>query len=256
MKISILTVCFNSAVTIRDTIESVLAQTYPNIEYIIVDGASTDNTLAIIGEYQNSIARIISEPDQGLYDAMNKGIQAASGNIIGILNSDDIYENTNVISDIAAHFAAHPHSDLIFGDVVFVKPDQLDTVTRHYDAQHFKAWKLRFGWMPPHPATFIRKTAYQQIGLYSLDYKISADYEMFVRMLLVKRLTYTRINKVLVRMRAGGISSSGIRSNIRLNAEIVKACRTNGVYTNIALVLTKIPFKLFELVRKPASAST
>lgn len=256
MNISIITVCYNSAATIRDTIESVLAQTYPNIEYLIVDGASTDNTLAIIGEYQDKITHVISEPDKGLYDAMNKGILAATGEVIGILNSDDIYENTHVIRDIAAHFAAHPLSDLIFGDVVFVKPDQLDTITRHYNAQYFKAWKLRFGWMPPHPATFIRKTAYQQTGLYSLNYKISADYEMFVRMLLVKRLTYTRINQVLVRMRAGGISSSGIRSNIRLNAEIVTACRTNGVYTNIALVLTKIPFKLFELTHKPISTTS
>ncbi len=253
MKISIITVCYNSAATIRDTIESVLAQTYPDIEYIIVDGASTDNTLAIISEYQDKITRIISEPDKGLYDAMNKGILAATGEAIGILNSDDIYENTHVISDVAAHFAIHPHSDLIFGDLVFVKPKQLDTVIRHYNAQHFKAWKLRFGWMPPHPATFIRKIAYQQTGLYSLNYKISADYEMFVRMLLVKRLTYTRINQILVRMRVGGISSSGIRNSIRINNEIVTACRTNGIYTNIALVLTKIPFKLFELIREPAA---
>ncbi len=254
MRVSVITVCYNSAITVRDTIESVLTQTHSNIEYIIVDGASTDNTLAIIGEYQGRITRIISEPDKGLYDAMNKGILTASGDIIGILNSDDIYENAHVISDIAAHFAVHSHSDLIFGDVVFVKHDQLDTVTRYYSAQHFKAWKLRFGWMPPHPATFIRTTAYQQTGLYSLNYKISADYEMFVRMLLVKRLAYTRINQVLVRMRTGGISSSGIRSSIHLNNEIVTACRANGIYTNMALVLTKIPFKLFELIRRPLSS--
>lgn len=255
LKISIITVCYNSAATIRDTIESVLAQIYPNIEYIIVDGASTDNTLTIVGEYQDRITRVISEPDKGLYDAMNKGVLAATGEVIGILNSDDIYENTHVISDIAAQFAAQPYNDLIFGDIVFVKPDQLNTVTRYYNAHHFKAWKLRFGWMPPHPATFIRKTAYQKTGLYSLGYKISADYEMFVRMLLVKHLTYTRINKVLARMRVGGISSSGIRSNIRLNTEIVKACRTNGIYTNMVMLMTKVPFKLLELVRKPPNTT-
>jgi glycosyltransferase involved in cell wall biosynthesis len=252
MKISIITVCYNSAATIRDTLESVLSQTYPNIEYIIVDGASTDATLAIIAEYRDRIAHLISEPDRGLYDAMNKGIRAATGDVIGILNSDDFYENNTVISDVAACFTANPHSDLIFGDIVFVNPAQLDTITRHYRAHHFRAWKLRFGWMPPHPATFIRQQAYQSVGLYALDYKISADYEMFVRMLLVKRLNFTRLDKVLVRMRAGGVSSAGIRSNIRLNAEIVKACRTNGIYTNIALVLTKIPFKLLELIRKPS----
>jgi glycosyltransferase involved in cell wall biosynthesis len=252
VKISIITVCYNSAATIRDTIDSVIAQTYPHIEYIIVDGASTDNTIAVIGEYQDKITCIISEPDKGLYDAMNKGILAATGEIIGILNSDDIYESTHIISYIATYFATHPHSDLIFGDVVFVKPDQLNTITRYYNAQHFKAWKLRFGWMPPHPATFIRKTAYQKVGLYSLDYKISADYELFVKMLLINCLKYTRINKVLVRMRTGGISSSGIiRSNIKLNIEIVKACRSNGIYTNLFFVLTKIPFKLLELFRRP-----
>lgn len=255
MKISIITVCYNSAATIRDTIESVLAQTHPNIEYIIVDGSSTDRTLAILAEYRDSIAHVISEPDSGLYDAMNKGILAATGDIIGILNSDDFYENNEVISDIANCFRKNPQSDLVFGDIVFVNPEQLDTITRHYRSKHFRAWKLRFGWMPPHPATFIRKQAYQAVGLYALDYKISADYEMFVRMLMVKRLQFTRLDKVLVKMRAGGVSSAGIRSNIRLNTEIVKACRSNGIYTNILLVLTKIPFKLLELVRKPSKIS-
>lgn len=253
MKISIITVCYNSSATIRDTIESVLAQTYADIEYIIVDGASTDATLSIITEYRERIAHIISEPDQGLYDAMNKGILAAKGDIIGILNSDDFYENNDVISDIADCFHKNPQSDLIFGDIVFVNPKQLDTVTRHYRSKHFRAWKLRFGWMPPHPATFIRKQAYQAVGLYALNYKISADYEMFVRMLMVNHLQFTQLDQVLVRMRAGGVSSAGIRSNIRLNAEIVKACRSNGIYTNILLVLTKIPFKLLELIRKPSN---
>ena len=253
MKISIITVCYNSSATIRDTFESVLSQTYSDIEYIVVDGASTDSTLEIAAEYSGCITRLVSEPDNGLYDAMNKGIEAATGDVIGILNSDDLYENNTVISDVAASFAASPTSDLVFGDVVFVKPDQLDVVTRHYRAGHFKAWKLRFGWMPPHPATFIKKSAYEKVGLYSLDYKISADYEMFVRMLLVNDLTLTRLDKVLVRMRSGGVSTSGFSSTIRLNKEIVKACRSNGIYTNISMLLTKVPFKLLELVRKPAT---
>jgi glycosyltransferase involved in cell wall biosynthesis len=256
VKISVITVCYNSAATIRDTLESVLAQTYPNIEYIIVDGASTDATLTIIAEYRNRIAHLISEPDQGLYDAMNKGIRVATGDVIGIINSDDFYENNTVISDVAACFTATPHSDLIFGDIVFVNPAQLETITRYYRAHHFRAWKLRFGWMPPHPATFIRKQIYQTVGLYALDYKISADYEMFIRMLMVNHLKFTHLDKVLVRMRAGGVSSAGIHSNIRLNAEIVKACRSNGIYTNIALVLTKTPFKLLELIQKPTKIST
>lgn len=254
--VSIITVCFNSASTIRDTIESVFTQTYSFIEYIIIDGASTDATMNIIDEYKSRIDHIISEPDKGIYDAMNKGIAKATGDIIGILNSDDFYENNQVIENIAQSFNDHPDSDLIFGDVIFVKPNQTDVITRHYSAHHFQPWKLRFGWMPPHPATFIKKTAYNQAGIYKLDYKISSDYEMFVRMLMVKKLRFTYLDKVLVRMRSGGVSSSGLKSNIILNSEIVKACRSNGIYTNLAMVLSKIPFKLLELIRKPSSIAT
>lgn len=252
MKVSIITVCFNSAGTIRDTIESVLAQTYSDIEYIVVDGASKDNTLDIVREYESRIAMIISEPDKGIYDAMNKGIQAATGDIVGILNSDDFYESYSVIEDVVKAFQSSPSADVVYGDVVFVSPDNLDVVTRHYDASHFKAWKLRFGWMPPHPATFVKKSAYQNVGSYSLGYRIAADYEMFVRLLLINNCQYERIDRVLVRMRAGGVSTSGIKSSIQLNSEIVRACRSNGVYTNFLMILSKIPFKLLELRRRPA----
>ena len=251
MKISIITVCYNSEDTIQDTIKSVLTQTYPNIEYIIVDGASNDATLSIINSYKSKISKLVSEPDKGIYDAMNKGVQLSTGDIIGILNSDDFFEDDNVVEAIAQSFEQRPESDLIFGDVVFVNPKRLDKIIRHYSASHFKTWKLRFGWMPPHPATFIRYTAYQKTGFYSLDYKIASDYELFIRLLMVNHFKFSYLNKVLVRMRSGGVSTSGFKSNIFLNKEIIKACRTNGIYTNIFFVLTKIPFKLFELVRKP-----
>lgn len=251
MKVSIITVCYNSAATIQDSLDSVARQDYTNIEYIVVDGASSDGTLDLIAQYTESVSLLISETDRGLYDAMNKGIQAATGDVIGILNSDDIYESDTVISDVVRSFESNQGSDMVFGDVVFVKPEQMDVVIRLYNAARFKAWKLRFGWMPPHPATFIKKSAYDQTGLYSLEYKISADYDMFVRMLLVKKLKLARLNMVLVRMRAGGVSTAGIRSNIILNNEIVKACRNNGIYTNIFMVLSKVPFKLLEIIRKP-----
>lgn len=250
MKISIVTVCFNSEKTIRGTIESVLNQDYPNIEYIIVDGASTDRTLEIIQEYRGSLSKVISEPDAGIYDAMNKGVQAATGEIVCILNSDDIYEDSRALSDVAACFEENKSAELVFGDVVFVKPDDVSQVVRHYGSGHFRPWKLRFGWMPPHPATFVRRSAYQRTGLYDLAYKISSDYEMFVRWLLVERLEYARLDQVLVRMRAGGVSTSGVKSSILLNREIVKACRANGLYTNIIFVLSKFPFKLLELTRR------
>ena len=253
MKISIITVCYNSEATIQDTIESVLAQTHSNIEYIIIDGASSDDTLSIINKYKDKVSKLVSEPDKGIYDAMNKGVQLATGDVVGILNSDDFFESEDVVEAIVKCFKQNPNNDLIFGDVVFVNPNKLDKITRHYSAKHFKMWKLRFGWMPPHPATFIRKTAYQKTGLYSLNYKIAADYEMFIRLLMVNHLKFSYLNKVLVRMRAGGVSTSGLKSSILLNREIVKTCRSNGIYTNILMVLIKIPFKLLELIRKPAT---
>ncbi|MDQ7987528.1 glycosyltransferase family 2 protein [Pseudomonas sp. G34] len=251
MKISLITVSYNSAATIRDTIESVLQQTYADIEYIIVDGASTDNTMAIVSEYESRIAKVVSEPDKGLYDAMNKGVAMASGDVIGILNSDDFFESDSVLEAVADAFIRAPEAQLAFGDIVFVDCDDLNTVTRFYGAAHFRPWKLRFGWMPPHPGTYIRRQAYAQAGDYSIRYKISADYDMFVRMLLVKKMAYTRIDRVLVRMRAGGVSTAGLRSSLRLNSEIVQACRRNGIYTNIFMVLTKLPFKFLEYIKRP-----
>jgi glycosyltransferase involved in cell wall biosynthesis len=250
LKVSLITVCFNSAETIRDTLESVRKQTYVNIEHIIVDGASSDNTMDIVQEYGH-VSRVISEPDKGLYDAMNKGVELATGDLVGILNSDDFFESDDVVASVVETFHKNPESDMVFGDVVFVSPPDLDHVTRFYGAGHFRRWKLRFGWMPPHPATFVRKSAYEMVGGYRLDMQIAADYEMFVRWLIGAGLAYSRVNKVLVRMRAGGVSTANLKSRITLNREIVKACRENGLYTNLLFVLSKVPFKLFELIRKP-----
>lgn len=255
-KVSIITVCFNSEATIRDTLESVRAQSYPDIEHIIVDGGSRDRTMDIVSEYRESLGPVISEPDRGLYDAMNKGIRMATGSIVGILNSDDFYESSDVIEAIVRSFEQDESLDLVFGDVVFVTPPDLDTVTRFYSAGHFQSWKLRLGWMPPHPATFVRRSVYDRLGEYRLDMKISADYEMFVRWLYRGKLRYRWIDSVLVRMRAGGVSTGGLKSSLVLNQEIVRACRENGLYTNLALVLTKIPFKLLELVRRPRGAAS
>lgn len=249
MKVSIITVCFNSAETLTDTIESVRSQDYGNIEYIVVDGGSSDGTHHIIHAHRDSIDHVISEPDRGIYDAMNKGIAAATGDVVGILNSDDFYEKNTAIREVVEALQTHPNSAMVFGDVVFVKPPNLERITRHYKAQRFKPWMLRFGWMPPHPATFVRKQAYQEVGKYDLTYRISADYEFFVRALLVRKLKISRVDSVLVRMRAGGASTNSLRASWTLNREIVKACRVNGIYTNLALVLTKVPFKLFELRR-------
>ncbi|MEJ2310697.1 MAG: glycosyltransferase family 2 protein [Gammaproteobacteria bacterium] len=246
MKVSVITVCYNSSRTILDTIESVKLQDHDDIEYIVIDGSSNDGTLEILKQNAEHIDKLVSEPDEGLYDAMNKGILLSSGDVIAILNSDDVYENDHVISDAIKTFTSDSTLDLVFGDVVFVKNDDLTIITRHYRAGHFKPWKLRFGWMPPHTATFVKKSGYEQAGLYSINYKIAADFEMFVRLLIVKKLKFKYLHKTLVRMRVGGVSTSGIRSNIVTALENVKACRENGIYTNLFFVLTKVPFKLLE----------
>ncbi|MDX2464379.1 MAG: glycosyltransferase family 2 protein [Porticoccus sp.] len=251
MKVTIITVCFNSERTINGTIESVLSQTYDNIEYIIVDGNSTDGTMDVVNNYIDDIDIVVSEPDKGIYDAMNKGLSLASGDVIGILNSDDFYTYKDVIKRVVEQFSQYPDSDIVFGDVVFVDPLNTDKIVRFYNSRRFKPWKLRFGWMPPHPATFIKKDTYNSSGQYSLDYKISADYEMFVRLLMVNSGVISRLDGVLVKMRAGGISTSGIRNSFLLNKEIVRACRSNGVYTNFFFILLKLPLKMIELFKKP-----
>ncbi|GAA68720.1 glycosyltransferase family 2 protein [Pseudoalteromonas sp. BSi20429] len=249
MKVSIITVCYNSAATINDTITSVLSQDYKNIEYIVIDGGSSDATLDIINKYREQISVVISEPDKGIYDAMNKGIKNATGDIVGILNSDDFYETKDVITEIINNFDVD--TEIVFGDLIFVKPENIEKITRFYSLPRFKAWKLRFGWMPPHPATFIKKSVYDKYGLYKINYKISADYEVFVRFLLVNKVNFKHINKILVRMRDGGVSTSGLKSSLTLNKEIVKACEENGIYTNIFILMSKLPFKLLELLKRP-----
>ncbi|WP_440054145.1 glycosyltransferase family 2 protein [Pseudoalteromonas sp. T1lg65] len=249
MKVSIITVCYNSAKTIEDTVKSVLSQDYQEIEYIVIDGGSSDGTLGIIDKYRERIATIVSEPDKGIYDAMNKGVKKSTGDIVGILNSDDFYESEDVISKTVCHFDSE--TDVVFGDLIFVKSDNLEKVTRFYSLPNFKPWKLRFGWMPPHPATFIKKSVYDRCGLYKINYKISADYEVFVRFLLIHKVSYKHISKILVRMRDGGVSTSGLKSSITLNKEIVNACGENGVYTNLFFLTLKLPFKLLELLKRP-----
>jgi glycosyltransferase involved in cell wall biosynthesis len=247
-KVSIITVCFNSAKTIRDTIESVLSQNYPDIEYIVIDGGSNDQTLEIVKEYADRIAVIISETDNGIYDAMNKGIALASGDVVGMLNSDDIYMNEHAVSELMKTMQ-DAHSDSVFADLVIVDPENLNKVVRYYDSSYFNPSKFRFGWMPAHPTFFVKRALYDKVGPYSLDYKISADYEMLIRLLWVHKASFAYLKKPVVRMRYGGTSTSGFSRNWLLNKEIVQACKDNGIYTNVGLLALKIPRKIFELVK-------
>ncbi|MBU3623198.1 glycosyltransferase family 2 protein [Polynucleobacter sp. AP-Latsch-80-C2] len=244
MKVSIITVCYNSAKTLEHTIQSVLGQDYPQIEYIVIDGASKDGTLEIIQKHQSTISKWISESDRGMYDAMNKGIAMASGDVIGILNSDDVYMNNHVVSDLISKMKKD-HADVVFADLILVDENQPEKILRYYDSGQFYPNRFQYGWMPAHPTVFVKKHIYDEVGLFKTDYQIAADYEMLIRILAVKKASYTYLPKPVVRMRAGGASTAGLSRNWILNTEIVRACKENGIYSNMAMLLLKIPAKLW-----------
>ena len=248
MKISIITVVRNNVKTIKDAIESILNQTYKNIEYIIVDGSSTDGTVELIKEYGNKINKFISEPDNGIYDAMNKGIRLATGDIVGILNSDDFYINNQVIEEVVKEFE-EKEVDSVYADLVFVKPENTKKVVRYYDSSHFSIEKFAYGWMPAHPTFFVKREMYEKYGVFKTDYKIAADYELLVRFLAKKKVSYSYMQEPIVKMRIGGASTSGIKSNYILNKEIIRACKENDIDTNWFKILSKYPKKILGLIK-------
>lgn len=246
MKVSLITVSFNSAATIKDTINSIRSQDFPDIEYLVVDGNSKDETVQIIKSLERKIDKWISEPDKGIYDAMNKAIKMATGEVVGILNSDDFYSANNIISQVAAAFSDST-IDAVFGDLIFVDPTDLKKIVRTYSSAKWSPNKFARGFMPAHPTFFVRRKYYEQIGLFKTDYKIAADYELLIRFLYVHKLKYKYLPINMVTMRKGGVSSNGIRSNIILNNEIIRGCRENGISTNVFKVYPKYFVKLFEL---------
>jgi glycosyltransferase involved in cell wall biosynthesis len=228
MRVSIITISFNSASTIEDTINSVLAQDYSNIEYIVIDGCSTDGTVNIINKFHSKIHYFLSEKDQGIYDAMNKGLRSATGDIIGILNSDDIYENDQVISKIVETFS-NTNSDAVYGDLVYVKKDDTKSITRKWISGEYKEGMFLKGWMPPHPTFFVKKEVYQKFGLFNISFKISADYEIMLRFIHKNKISISYLPQVLVKMRAGGESNITITNRLHANKEDRLAWRINGL---------------------------
>jgi glycosyltransferase involved in cell wall biosynthesis len=246
MRVSVITVTYNSAGTLKDTIESVQRQSHRDVEHVLVDGSSVDQTVSVIRSYSH-ITNWRSEPDRGLYDAINKGILMSSGEIIGILNSDDFFPNESVLSRIASEFE-NPDVDAVIGDIAFVRPDNLKRIVRHYSARNFHAEKFVDGFMPPHPSFYVRKEYYEKLGLYKLDYKIAADYELLIRFLKTNKLRYKYIPEIMVYMRTGGVSNQSVKSRYILNEEIIKACAENGINTNMLRLSLKYFNKIFEYV--------
>ncbi len=242
MKISIITVCYNAEDTIGDTIQSVLSQDYKDVEYIIVDGKSTDRTLEIIQSINNGI-KLISEKDQGMYDAMNKGINIASGDVIGILNADDIYKNSQVLTKVMDAFKAN--ISIVYGDIEYVKYDDLSNVVRKWKAGVFRTGKFKWGWMPPHPGFFVKKSCYESFGLFNLNLSTSADYELMLRMLEVHHLSCNYIPKTITSMRVGGASNSSLKNRLIANRNDKKAWTIHPInpfwFTFILKPLRKLP---------------
>jgi len=246
MKVSIVTTTYNSAATLRDTLESVKAQDYSNIEHILVDGRSSDTTVDIIASYPH-VAQYVSEEDQGLYDAINKGIRMSTGDIVGILNSDDFFPDSTVISSIVKAFEENK-VDAVYGDIAFVKPEDLKKIVRYYSSKKFHPKKFARGYMPAHPSFYAKRSCFEKLGYYQLDYKIAADFELLMRFFMDPNIRTHYIQKVIVYMRTGGVSNKNVLSRYILNKEIIKACKENGVDTNMLYVSLKYFNKVFEYV--------
>lgn len=248
MKVSIITATYNSGQTLGDTMKSVLGQTYYDIEYIVVDGASKDNTVDVIHQYEplfEGRLKWISEKDNGIYDAMNKGIRMATGDVVGILNSDDYFTSDDVIEQMVSAFGK-AKIDAVYGDIHFIHDGQPDKCVRYYSSKPFRPLLLRFGFMPAHPSFYCRREVFENAGLYKTNYKIGSDYEMMVRLFLVHKIKSKYLQKDFVTMRTGGASTRNIHSRIQLIKDDVRGCRENGIYTNSLMISMKFLYKIFE----------
>ncbi len=243
LKVSIITVCYNSAQTIENTIQSVISQDYSNVEYIIVDGNSTDDTLNIINKYKTRIAKLLSEKDEGIYYAINKGIALSTGDIIAILHADDFYTNEQIISSVVKQFEKEC-IDTVYGDLQYV--DRFDTskVIRNWKAGEYKRGSFLKGWMPPHPSFFVRNYCYSKFGIFNTLLKSAADYELMLRFLEKNNCTTSYLPQVLVKMRVGGKSNVSLFNRFIANREDKKAWLINdlkpGLFTFILKPLSKL----------------
>jgi glycosyltransferase involved in cell wall biosynthesis len=245
--VSIITVCLNSAYNIEDTIRSVLSQTYNKVEYIVIDGASTDGTIDIIESFGGKISKFISQPDKGIYDAINKGIKNSSGEIIGILNSDDFFCDNYVIENVVAKFKDEG-TDAVIGDVQFVDAKHTNRIVRYYSSKKFRPRRFRFGMMPAHPGFYTKRIFFEEYGYYKPEYRIAGDFELLIRFLNIHKLRYKYLNMPVVSMRTGGISNRSFLSNIIINKEIMKACKANGIKTNYIFIYSKYFLKSLEFL--------
>jgi len=253
MKISIITATFNSAATLRDTIESVLAQDYQNIEYIVVDGNSRDTTPEIVRSYGSNITRFICEPDKGIYDALNKGIMHATGDVIALIHSDDVFDNVHVLSHVAEIFR-ETNTTLLCTDVAVCREDNLQVVRRYYSCTRWRPWMFRIGHQPPHPGFFVKRSAYEQYGNFYLPFRISADFDLMLRFIRKHKLPVQYRPILSVRMRDGGTSNAGFKARMQANREDHEALLRSGFFSFLPFIYLKYFLKIFQFLRKPLTA--
>lgn len=238
MRISIVTATWNSAATLADTLRSVNVQDHRDVEHIIIDGGSTDATLSIIRELGERITTVVSEPDEGIYDAMNKGIARAIGDIVGLLNSDDFYASPTVLSRVDAAFA-DPEVDIVYADLCYVAQDDASRVVRYWRSNPFRAGLFSQGWAPPHPTVFLRRSVYERFGNFDLRFPVAADMELMARLLEVHRLRAQYVPEVFVHMRTGGASNRSLQGIFQQNREIWRALHEHGLAASPATFLLR-----------------
>lgn len=248
MKISIITVVYNAQETIEETIKSVLNQDFDNVEYLIIDGGSTDGTNEIISKHKSKINFYLSETDKGLYDAMNKGIENATGDIIGIINADDVFMDNTVLSNISLVFKEKPQIDATIGNIIQCNKQGLRT--RFYSSKNWQPNKLKIGFMPPHPSIFFKRSLFEKYGRYRIDFKSGADYELIVRFFMKFQITWVYTNLTTTSMLRGGISSSGLKSYRLITKEIIKALELNEIKFSKFLIKSRVVWKLISFLKK------
>lgn len=246
MKFSIITVVYNAKDTIERTIKSVIKQKNVEIQYILIDGASNDGTIEILKANMSVFDTFISESDGGIYDAMNKGIALANGNIINFLNADDYYNDEYVLSKVARLFSTE-EVDVVFGDLIYFSMKNPNKVTRYYSGKNFTSNSLKYGLMPPHPATFIKRNVYENYGLFDTNFKIAGDFEFILRIFFYNKVKYKHLPEILIRMQSGGISNKNFSSALIINKEIIYAFDINKIKVNKFMLLIRYFIKLKEL---------
>jgi glycosyltransferase involved in cell wall biosynthesis len=251
MKISVITVCYNSAETIQDTLTSIASQDYPDVEHIVVDGGSKDETVAMVNA-ASSVTRFISEPDNGIYDAMNKGIAMATGDIVGTLNADDFYIDNTVLSQIAAVFS-DPSVDACYADLIYVDAKNLQRIVRYWQSKTYKMGLFKKGWMPAHPTFFVRRHVYDELGNFDLEFKIQSDFELTMRFLEIYQVNSVYIPKILVKMRTGGVSNNSFKNILQGNIEAYRACKKNQLSISPLFTIQKILSRLPQFFKRPQS---